>query len=647
MFRSLRLTLIVATLAGLCLGLTGGHAGRATDNPNPSNLLSNDGFEVGRGDVPVGWRGIRLPGGQGSVNFLWDDAVASTGRHSVRIDAAGTARGIWSQTVLVEPGQVYEISGYVAFEDLAPNADCHLQVVFRDSARKVLEFVDLARHDSGSRGFELDFPARMLVRAPEGASHAEVNGSLQGPGTAWFDDLTFAPAPVGRLAGTVTTDGEPLSGVRVTVWGDPWGQPLETWTAQDGSYVIDEVPVSHPRYIVITEADGYRSRAAGDVDVVAGAATVIDFDLVPGADALDDLEVGYGFICQSQAQATVSLPETAPLPANADGYPAAIRPYLDADAYVTSDDPAVIRQAERILDSLPVDEQANAVTVARAVYEWISTTVNHDAVYGNDRPYLDVTSGIWQTIQPGGWCWGRSFYDWLYRPAELMAEGTGICIEHSWLSAAMLRALNIPARARVGSAQFWVFTSGAEGAWFEIATNGGSNTYRQTGRLGSGFGGSTLPVFYSATSEPFLHEDWDWSEAGLWRERHPWGEVYPATDEGLAQAIQDLGTFAQTGTAPEGQIRRRPGTESVEVHYSQIMLSRLSLANQPVIDVRFPAPTESSATHDTGEWSYWTNHPECVVDVYEETLTGLPSGEAQTWRHIVFDVSSLIGEGGS
>ena len=642
MFRSLRLALIVAALAGLCLVLSGGHAGRATGNPGPSNLLSNAGFETGSDDAPAGWRAVRLSGGQRNVDFLWDDAASSSGEHSVRIDAAGTARGIWSQTVPVEPGQVYEISGYVAFEDLAPNADCHLQVVFRDSTRKVLEFVDLARHDSGSREFELDFPARMLVRAPEGASHAEVNGSLQGPGTAWFDDLYFAPAPVGRLAGTVTTDGVAASGVRVFVWGDPWGQPLEAWTGQDGTYLIDDVPVSHPRYIVIAEADGFHSQAAGNVDIVAGDTATVDFELVPGADAVDDLEVGYGFVCVSRVQEIVALPETAPLPANADRYPAAVRPYLEADDYVTSDDPAVVRQAKRILESLSVDEQADAMAVAWAVYEWISTTVNHDAVYGNDRPYLDVTSGIWQTIQPGGWCWGRSFYDWLYRPAELMAEGTGICIEHSWLSAAMLRALNIPARARVGSAQFWVFTDGAEGAWFEITTNGGSNTYRQTGRLGSGFGGSILPVFYSATSEPFLHEDWDWSEPGLWRERHPWGEAYAATDEGLAQAMEDLETYAQTGIAPEGQAQRRPGAERVEIHYSQITLNRLSLTNQPVIDVRFPAPTESPATHDTGEWSYWTNHPECVVDTYEEMLTGLPSGESQTWRHIVFDISNLI-----
>ena len=62
-----------------------------------------------------------------------------------------------------------------------------------------------------------------------------------------------------------------------------------------------------------------------------------------------------------------------------------------------------------------------------------------------------------------------------------------------------------------------------------------------------------------------------------------------------------------------------------------------------MIDVRFPAPTESAGTSDTGEWRYWTNHPECVVETYEEILDDKASGIVQTWRHIVFDVSSLMG----
>jgi len=280
--------------------------------------------------------------------------------------------------------------------------------------------------------------------------------------------------------------------------------------------------------------------------------------------------------------------------------------------------------------------------VAWAVYAWISTNLNHDAVYGTNRAYRDVTSGIWQTIQPGGGGWGTSRYDWLYRPMELVEEGTGICIEHSWLSAALLRALNIPARARVGSAQFWLFTSETEGAWFGMSTNGGSNTFRETGRLGEGFGGSSMPSYVSAISEPFLQEDWAWDQPGLWREKHPWGETYAAGPTGLEMATRDLAIYAETGQAPEGSARRGPNRESVQIEYSQIELGLWNLGDQRIIDVRFPAPTDSVGATDTGEWAYWTNHPECVVETYVEDLGEQPSGITQRWRHIVFDVTRLL-----
>lgn len=615
---------------------------QAVPGNDPGNLLINAGFELGEAGSPIGWRSIELPGGSGAVRFAWDDASAYRGERSLRINIEGTKRGVWSQTVPIEAGNVYEFSGYVAFDALTPQSDAHLQIVFRDAAGKLLEFVNLAGHNGGSRGFDLDFPARMLVRAPDDAVSAEVNGYLSGSGTLWIDDLSFAFAPVGSIRGQVTSDGEPITGAHVLVWGDPWGEVIEVFTAADGTYELTGIPVSHPRYIVIAEKDGFRTTPIGDIAVVRDQTLDLDFALVKGEDPSDTLEVGYGYIAQSHVQALADLPESALRPAGPAGYPEAIRPYLESDNYVTVDDPVVQSLAIDILHSMPEVDRDNAVAVAWAVFAWISTSINHDAVYGNRQPYLDVTSGIWQTIQDGGWCWGRSFYDWLYRPAELLAEKTGICIEHSWLSAALLRALNIPARARVGSAQFWLATDNGEGTWFGFSTNGGSNTYRETGYLGAGFGDSILPTFFSAASEPFLHEDWDWQNAGLWREHHPWGEVYPATSEGLSQAIRDLQSYSDTGEAKRGPGRRRPGEGAYEIGYSQIELGLWNLSERRIIDVRFPAPTDSAGASDTGEWGYWTNHPECVVETYEEVLSNMPSGIVQTWRHIVFDVSSLV-----
>lgn len=636
------------TVRGILLGITVLGAVcclAAQTSPHADiNLLINAGFELGSEDVPLGWRGIALPGGEGSVELRWEEGWSSSGDRSVGIEVDGTRRGIWSQTVPVQPGQVYEFSGSVAFENLTPQSSAFLQIAFRDHSGKLLEFVDLARHTKGSRGFELDFPARMIVRAPAAASRAEVNGFLEGSGTAWFDDLVFAEAPVGSISGVVLSNHQPVEGARVYLWGDPWGVVYEAVSNADGQYLLEDVPVSHPRYIAIAEKAGFQTQPSGDLDVIAGEVITVDFDLNPGSDPLDTLKVGYGSISHALVQEQLEVPAYAPLPAQGSDYSDSLQPYLLSDAYITTNDPAVQALATEILETMAPEDRVNAVAVAWAVFTWISTHINHDAVYGNFQPYLDITSGIWQTIQHGGWCWGRSFYDWLYRPAELLEERTGICIEHSWLSAALLRALNIPARARVGSAQFWVSLEGDAGAWFGFSTNGGSNTYRETGRMGAGFGGSTLPTFFSADSEPFLHEDWDWEQPGLWREHHPWGEVYPAGDEGLAMARRDLAEYSELGRAPEGSGRRRPGEGAVEIDYAQIELNLWNLGTQRVIDVRFPAPTASEGTTDTGEWAYWTNHPECVVETYEEVLADSPTGIIQTWRHIVFDVSSLLGE---
>lgn len=58
------------------------------------------------------------------------------------------------------------------------------------------------------------------------------------------------------------------------------------------------------------------------------------------------------------------------------------------------------------------------------------------------------------------------------------------------------------------------------------------------------------------------------------------------------------------------------------------------------IDVRFSTPTESAGASDIEFRPYWTNHPQRVVETYEE-VEKAPSRIDQTWRHIVFDVTNL------
>ena len=116
--------------------------------------------------------------------------------------------------------------------------------------------------------------------------------------------------------------------------------------------------------------------------------------------------------------------------------------------------------------------------------------------------------------------------------------------------------------------------------------SGGANSYREHGLLGVGFGGSALPVFFSAGSEPVLHEDWNLAEPGLWHETHPRGMTYPATPEGLAQAHQDMEREA-----------------------------------------------------------FWRNLPGCLLGTWVEVIPGPPAEGDLRWFHLELDGPCLLGEG--
>jgi len=605
------------------------------------NLLINPSFEDGSGG-PEGW--TTFPPNPPDISYRWDATRANSGRYSVSITGTGTGFGTWQQLVPVTPGVVYEFTGYVAFE-LAPPGDCHLQLVFRDAADRIIAFVDLPGHD-GVRGFAYDFPPKLKVRAPAAAAVAEVNLFLQGRGTAWFDDIFFGPAPTGTIAGRVTSGGRPLPDARVWIWGDPWDAVYEAFTNAAGEYALADVPVAFPRYVLLAARPGYQTAAAGGVAVAADETTTVDFELAPGHDPADELRVKFGSLELALHAEPPEVPDDAVIPPDPNGYPEQVRPYLEPDEYIRSDDPAVQALAAEILASLPPESRSNGRAVAYAVYEWVSKNIEHDGVFsadpgGLDQPYRDVTSGIWQTISGEGWCWGRSFYDWAYRPGQTLELRGGICVEHAWLDCALLRALNIPARAAVGSNQFWLQSPTAGGLWTSMSTTAGRTGYREHGRLGSGFGTDSFPAYYPVAGRPLLHEDWNAVNRGLWRETHPWSESYPATPAGLEQALADLEEFARTGNAPPGA-PPPPGSDCYRIHYADVTLNLYNLGDQRTLDVRFPLVGESETHLPLEHWAWWTNHPECVLNTSLEEVTNPPVVGRERWFHIEFHLTPLV-----
>jgi len=624
---------VLALVAAFCLSTFGA----------AENLLVNPSFEEGV-ESPEGWR--PWPAQAAGVHFRWDDGRAHSGARSVCVEAGQQGFGMWRQLVPVQEDTVYVLAGYVGFEGIAPPGHCNLQLVFRDGSGRIVERVDFLAH-SGTRELAYDFPREVMVRVPSGAVRCEVNLFLQGPGAAWFDDIVFGPAPTGNIAGTVTSGGRPLSGVRVYIWGDPWGAPYEAVTDGQGRYLIEEVPVAGPRYLLLAQTEGYRTCPVGDVAVLAGQVTPVDFELEPGQDPTDDLRVKFGSLALRKWTPPAPIPKEAVVAPEL--YPDSVLPFLQPDEYIQSDHPAVRELAQGILAGLSPEERGNAYAVAWAVYEWMSVNIEHDSVLdeiagGMDNPATrDVTSGIWQTISGRGWCWGRNFYDWAYTPAELLAERGGICVEHSWLAAALLRALGIPARAAVGANQIWVQLPSGEGWWAGFSTTQGRAAYRAQGRLGPGFGGLDWPVFYSVLSRPVLHEDWSLERPGMWRERHPWQEGYQGTPAGLERAMAALERFSETGEAPQGDPPRERGREYYFIHYSDVTINLCNVGDQRRLDVRFPIVSDSPVQTFTGEVAYWTNHPECVVRTWIEEIENPPAEGVERWFHIEFDLTPLLG----
>ncbi len=605
-----------------------------------NNLLINSSFESGSSGQPIGWKTF-TPGPPGAV-YSWDGTKSVSGIYSVKIQNSTSGIGMWQQTINVVAGMVYELTGFVSFENIVPPGNCRLQAVFRDSANKIIQFVDLPRHD-GTRVFEFDYPARLKFRAPANAVKAEINCLLQGQGKAWFDDIFFGPAPAGSISGHVNDGcGNPIGGVNVYLHGKPWGADYNDITDVNGFYHISNVPVTFDRYIAIAEKNGLRTRAAGAIAVAEKQTTQVDFNLRAGSNPVDNLNVKFGSLELNLASDPCIVPTDALIPSDSNGYPPEVREYLESDEYIKSSDPQIILLAQQIFETVPEPNRQNTYEVAWAVYEWIVRRINHDEVFGDvSSPYRDVTSGIYQTIQAGGWAWGCSFYDWAYKGMELVKSGCGICVEHSWLSCALLRALNIPARAIVGSAQFWVQKNNQYGYWVGLSTNGGSNVYREHGFLGSGFGFMPTPSFFSVTSEPLLHEDWNMADKGLWNERHPWGVTYTSDSAGLAEALADMNDFTETGIAGPG-MSVSPAEDRYQIHYSDITINLYNSGFQRIIDVRFPIVMDSAGHRDMNRFAYWTNHPECIKRAYIDTITNPPTEGIQRWFHIEFDIISLL-----
>ena len=654
--KMMTVTVVLLTLQVFTMSLSHGEASREMEMNSrysfvdTGNLLINSGFENGSGNQPDGW--TTFPSSAPGISYIWCNETSHSGNRCVCIKSTGSSFGMWQQIVPVEGNVVYVLNGFLGFQDLQYPGRCNLQLVFRDSSNNVVQLINYPSH-SGTREFAFDFPVELKVRAPDEAETVEVNLFMQGHGKAFFDDIYFGMAPTGTIKGKVTSNGVPLKGAAVSIQGSPWGKKYECTTNVFGEYVIPDVPVAFPRYILLASKPGYVTQSVGRVAVKENGVTTVNFDLTSGRNPLGDLRVKVGTLSFQPFETPPSedILDAAVIPEDESGYPESVKPFLLPSEYITSDNPRVIEKAFEIYSNLSTVDRRRTREVAWAVYEWICKNIEYDGVFigkpgGLNQPYRDVTSGIWQTISGSmggdGWGWGNNFSDWAYKPEELLEVRCGICVEHARLGTALLRALNIPARATSGSLEFWAQDENGSGAWFGMSTSAGRTSYRENGMLGPGFATRGLEM-YPVTEKHMQHEDWNALRRGLWRESHPWKENYPGTSEGFSQALTDLKKFASTGNAPRGE-HVEPGSDRYSIDYRDITLNLCDFQKQRTLVVRFPTYPEPGVNHSIQTDFYWTNCPECVKRTWIEEVRNPPVEGKERWFCIEFDLSPLFEE---
>ena len=305
------------------------------------NLLANGGFESGSAG-PSSW--MTWPAAPPGVTYRWSANSPHSGTRCVEISSNGPRIAMWRQVVAVSSGALYTFSGWVEMINVSRGSRGNLQAVFRNAAGQVLAFVNLPAHSGTITPWMYDFPHEMTVRAPKGATKAEVNLFLQGYGTARFDDVFFGPVPAGDIAGFVSNGAGPIAGAEVELWGTG----RKTTSDSKGHFLLAGVPDASPRWTLIVRAKGYRDATLGGIDVQAGRTTSVAVLLRPGSNPQDmDLQVRAGRLAHIKDAKVLTVDPQAVIDKSV--YPAHVLPFLKSHPLIDADSPEVKKAAAEIM----------------------------------------------------------------------------------------------------------------------------------------------------------------------------------------------------------------------------------------------------------------------------------------------------------
>lgn len=154
------------------------------------NLIVNGDFEQGQ-IAPAGWLRFWSRDGQGAARL--DAAARHSGSQGIHIEYSG--KQDWSlgqqRWVAVQPGQIYELSGWIRIEGEGSATLC---VTLRDAQQKVTDWSFAGRTARAAPAWKL-LAVRFVV--PPGTADMQVRLIGNGPSKVWFDDAAL------RLVGTL------------------------------------------------------------------------------------------------------------------------------------------------------------------------------------------------------------------------------------------------------------------------------------------------------------------------------------------------------------------------------------------------------------------------------------------------------------
>ncbi|WP_425244991.1 Tat pathway signal sequence domain protein [Streptomyces sp. NEAU-NA10] len=178
---------------GLVLALLWEHLGdrlneRVTGSPY---AIANPGFEAGA-DTPTAWQ---MPGWATAGGGTWarDTTVSRSGSASLKLQVATTnGYSYVNSGVRVRIGSGTYTYGAWIRTDGVTGLGAHIDPLFYDANGKLVGSDHKVYASKGTHDWEF---VRFVFDTPAGATQMEMHLRLNGPGTAWFDDVTLvAPA---------------------------------------------------------------------------------------------------------------------------------------------------------------------------------------------------------------------------------------------------------------------------------------------------------------------------------------------------------------------------------------------------------------------------------------------------------------------